>query len=74
MTHTDYTEKKIPLENISADSAYEEAIVGSDINITAGSQHLHRKLRGKEVQLFAIGGVMGTCECLELVHNSTQLL
>lgn len=29
--------------------------------ISAGSQHLHRKLRGKEVQLFAIGGAIGTC-------------
>lgn len=32
-------------------------------NITAGSQHLHRKLGGKEVQLFAVGGAIGTCTC-----------
>jgi amino acid transporter len=36
-----------------------------DINgqpdLTAGSQALHRKLRGREVQLFAIGGAIGTC-------------
>lgn len=71
MTHSNYTEKEIPLENISTDSAYEDATAGSVINITAGSQHLHRKLRGKEVQLFAIGGAIVTCECLELVYNST---
>jgi amino acid transporter len=29
--------------------------------ISAGSQHLHRKLRGKEIQLFAVGGAIGTC-------------
>ncbi|PLB36300.1 amino acid permease/ SLC12A domain-containing protein [Aspergillus candidus] len=28
--------------------------------ISAGSQHLHRKLRGREVQLFAVGGAIGT--------------
>ncbi|EPE10853.1 general amino acid permease [Ophiostoma piceae UAMH 11346] len=39
---------------------------GSDVSegvvsdIQAGSQHLHRKLRSKEVQLFAIGGAIGT--------------
>ncbi|KAK1572883.1 amino acid permease [Colletotrichum navitas] len=34
--------------------------VGSILNTKAGSQALHRKLRGKEVQLFAIGGAIGT--------------
>ena len=29
--------------------------------ISAGSQHLHRKLGGKEIQLFAVGGAIGTC-------------
>ncbi|CAK7234505.1 hypothetical protein SEUCBS140593_008964 [Sporothrix eucalyptigena] len=33
---------------------------GSAVPITAGSQLLHRNLRGKEVQLFAIGGAIGT--------------
>jgi amino acid transporter len=28
----------------------------------AGSQELHRKLRGRQVQLFAIGGAIGTCK------------
>lgn len=36
---------------------------GTVVNTTAaGSQALHRKLRGKEVQLFAIGGAIGTCK------------
>lgn len=34
--------------------------IGDTINLDAGSAHLHRKLGGKEVQLFAIGGAIGT--------------
>ena len=30
--------------------------------ISAGSEHLHRKLGGKEIQLLAVGGAIGTCE------------
>lgn len=37
---------------------------GDVVNTTAGSQALHRKLHGKEVQLFAIGGAIGTCSSL----------
>ncbi|CAK7232018.1 hypothetical protein SCUCBS95973_008120 [Sporothrix curviconia] len=33
---------------------------GSAITITAGSQSLRRNLRGREVQMFAIGGAIGT--------------
>lgn len=29
--------------------------------ISAGSDHLHRRLGGKEIQLFAVGGAIGTC-------------
>jgi amino acid transporter len=29
--------------------------------ISAGSQNLHRRLGGKEIQLFAVGGAIGTC-------------
>ena len=29
--------------------------------ISAGSEHLHRRLGGKEIQLFAVGGAIGTC-------------
>lgn len=32
--------------------------------ISAGSQQLHRKLGGKEIQLFAVGGAIGTCMML----------
>ena len=28
--------------------------------ISAGSQHLHRRLGGKEIQLLAVGGAIGT--------------
>lgn len=35
--------------------------------ITAGSQQLHRKLGGKEIQLFAVGGAIGTC--MEFSHH-----
>ena len=30
--------------------------------ISAGLEHLHRRVGGKEVQLFAIGGAIGTCK------------
>ncbi|KAI4740320.1 amino acid permease [Aureobasidium sp. EXF-12298] len=38
----------------------EDVAQGSVADITSGSQHLHRSLRGGEVQLFAIGGAIGT--------------
>lgn len=31
--------------------------------ISAGSQHLHRELDGKSIQLLALGGAIGTCMC-----------
>jgi amino acid transporter len=37
--------------------------------ISAGSQHLHRKLGGKEIQLFAVGGAIGTCTRPGFVYN-----
>lgn len=43
----------------------------------SSSQQLHRKLRGKEVQLFAIGGAIGTCKFTYLsliVTTSPQIL
>jgi amino acid transporter len=39
----------------------EDVAKGTVADITSGSQSLHRSLRGKEVQLFAIGGAIGTC-------------
>lgn len=52
--------------SVPSDNATEVRSAGiHDVNegemVTAGSQHLHRKLRGKEVQLFAVGGAIGTC-------------
>ena len=41
----------------------EDVAQGVVADVTSGSQSLHRSLRGKEVQLFAIGGAIGTCEC-----------
>ncbi|KAK5169197.1 uncharacterized protein LTR77_006506 [Saxophila tyrrhenica] len=38
----------------------EDVTEGSIADVTAGSQALHRSLRGPEVQLFAIGGAIGT--------------
>lgn len=29
--------------------------------VSAGSEQLHRKLGGKEIQLLAVGGAIGTC-------------
>lgn len=47
---------------------------GSAIPITAGSQSLHRNLRGKEVQLFAIGGAIGTCESISPLNLCLLLI
>lgn len=30
--------------------------------ISAGSEHLQRQLGGKEIQLLAVGGAIGTCK------------
>ena len=38
----------------------EEAALSSEL-VSAGSQHLQRRLGGKEVQLIALGGAIGTC-------------
>ncbi|OBW63693.1 MAG: Uncharacterized protein AUREO_062410 [Aureobasidium pullulans] len=38
----------------------EDVAQGLVADISSGSQSLHRSLRGKEVQLFAIGGAIGT--------------
>ncbi|KAL2817654.1 amino acid permease/ SLC12A domain-containing protein [Aspergillus granulosus] len=42
-----------------ADQKGPEAAMSGEL-ISAGSQHLHRKLGGKEIQLFAVGGAIGT--------------
>ncbi|KDN62110.1 putative amino acid permease [Colletotrichum sublineola] len=60
---TSKNEKGPPFSSVDNDSGHGSTAdigVGSMVNETAGSQALHRKLRGKEVQLFAIGGAIGT--------------
>ncbi|KAL3483088.1 amino acid permease/ SLC12A domain-containing protein [Aspergillus germanicus] len=42
-----------------ADHKGPEAAMSGEL-ISAGSQHLHRRLGGKEIQLFAVGGAIGT--------------
>lgn len=51
-----------PSANSHPPSDTSDVGVGNLAHGHAGSQALHRKLRGKEVQLFAIGGAIGTCE------------
>lgn len=43
----------------SLDGKGEEALPAE--LISAGSEHLHRRLGGKEIQLLAVGGAIGTC-------------
>ncbi|KXJ87270.1 amino acid permease [Microdochium bolleyi] len=64
MSASKYFEKGPPMDSPTVSEA--KASDGADIDVgqsvatSAGSQALHRKLRGKEVQLFAIGGAIGT--------------
>lgn len=53
---------------VAGNSGY-DVDVGT-IDTSAGSQALHRKLRGKEVQMFAIGGAIGTCKDPSLIHTN----
>lgn len=48
-------------ETIPVSKNDEDVAQGSITEIASGAQSLHRSLRGKEVQLFAIGGAIGTC-------------
>ncbi|CEN59256.1 Putative General amino acid permease [Aspergillus calidoustus] len=48
-----------PPGDADADHKGPEAAMSGEL-ISAGSQHLHRKLGGKEIQLFAVGGAIGT--------------
>lgn len=68
MSASKYTEKGPPAASIAPDSSRpsgDDVDVGTAVPTTAGSQSLHRKLRGKEVQLFAIGGAIGTCAYID---------
>ncbi|OKL56905.1 hypothetical protein UA08_07858 [Talaromyces atroroseus] len=56
-------QKKRPISTSDKDNRNDnsdDAGMGSVSDVTSGSQALHRKLGGKEVQLFAIGGAIGT--------------
>ncbi|KAI0485038.1 putative general amino acid permease [Xylariaceae sp. FL0804] len=64
MSASNYSEKGPPVDSKASPSSSlghdTEATAGTVADITAGSQHLHRKLNGRQVQLFAIGGAIGT--------------
>ncbi|KAK8066946.1 hypothetical protein PG997_013693 [Apiospora hydei] len=68
MADTEIREKGPPAESINDKHSAGASPGGGDsdvaegvaVNVTAGSQALHRKLQAKEVQLFAIGGAIGT--------------
>lgn len=51
-------EKKSSEGTVDETYSYDEGVAAGH----AGSQELHRKLRGRQVQLFAIGGAIGTCK------------
>jgi hypothetical protein len=58
MASPDVFEKKGPVE--SADAALSSEAESTHIFTPSSPQNLRRNLRGKEVQLFAIGGAIGT--------------
>ncbi|KAK9414455.1 putative Amino acid permease [Seiridium unicorne] len=63
MSASNYSEKGPPSTSTARKQDHSrggDVDVGTSVVTTAGSQALHRKLRGKEVQLFAIGGAIGT--------------
>lgn len=65
MSASKYSEKGPPSPSITTEPSSridDDVQQGTSVNISSGSQHLHRKLRGSEVQLFAIGGAIGTCK------------
>lgn len=69
MSAPEMREKGLPAEsnNVKRPSGLSR-VGGSDVaeevavDFTAGSQALHRKLLANEVQMFAIGGAIGTCK------------
>jgi hypothetical protein len=54
-----------PGDAADADHKGPEAAMSGEL-ISAGSQHLHRRLGGKEIQLFAVGGAIGTCMLISI--------
>ena len=69
VTHSQGTEK--PKDTLKATKSPEQSLHGNEKHdseealtselISAGSEHLQRKLGGKEIQLLAVGGAIGTC-------------
>jgi amino acid transporter len=49
-----------PLPDTDIDEKHVESALSGEL-VSAGSQQLQRKLGGKEIQLFAVGGAIGTC-------------
>ena len=67
-------DKKVP-DTVASTTAYHideesEAKIthARDVNETAGAEHLHRQLRGTQVQLFAIGGAIGTSLFVQMAN------
>ena len=60
-TKMEKSKQEASTETSPVSKSDEDVAQGSVADITSGSQHLHRSLRGGEVQLFAIGGAIGTC-------------
>lgn len=66
MASIDLFEKKGAVEGTSIDAALSSETEIAEISHTSYPQNLRRNLRGKEVQLFAIGGAIGTGTSLSL--------
>ncbi|GAB7325627.1 hypothetical protein MBLNU13_g09611t2 [Cladosporium sp. NU13] len=60
MSESKDTKPRASVEARQTSGSNEDVAQGNIADITSGSQSLHRSLRGKEVQLFAIGGAIGT--------------
>jgi amino acid transporter len=61
MSESKVSQARASVEACKTTGSNEDIAEGNVADINAGSQSLHRSLRGKEVQLFAIGGAIGTC-------------
>lgn len=62
MDKLDHNIHELATGRLHTDKAVGDVEIGEvrSVTVNAGSQHLHRSLRSKEVQLFAIGGAIGT--------------
>jgi yeast amino acid transporter len=77
MSASRYHEKGPPKSSVNeahSDVPSDDVASGNVVDVTAGSQALHRKLRGKEVQLFAIGGAIGTCKQMKPTTSARKEL